>query len=153
MTTQSSDPPAIASPVNTKRTVMAQVSLCQGCCCGNISRGKPDVPVDWIKQQWRQRGLLKHIQLTISGCLGPCDLVNVVRISCKGSDLWLGNIRSFEQYSDLVDWAERSKTAGNLLPLSKSIAELRFNPFHDIASENGWIDSKPFTFFEAEGAQ
>src|SRR2546429_8222285 len=27
------------------------------------------------------RGLLKRVQLTISGCLGPCDLPNVVTVS------------------------------------------------------------------------
>ncbi|SPF38029.1 hypothetical protein SBA4_2120011 [Candidatus Sulfopaludibacter sp. SbA4] len=56
-------------PVTTKRLVIGQVSVCIGCCCGQTDRGKPAVPVEWLKTEWRQRGLLKNIQLTISGCL------------------------------------------------------------------------------------
>ena len=39
------------------------------------------MPVEWLKTEWRRRGLLKNIQLTISGCLGPCDVPNVVLIA------------------------------------------------------------------------
>jgi hypothetical protein len=51
----------------TKRIVIGQVSVCVGCCCGNTANGKPPVPVDWLKKEWRARGLLKRVQLTISG--------------------------------------------------------------------------------------
>jgi hypothetical protein len=119
-------------PLTTKRIVTAQVSLCVGCCCGNVARGKPDVPVDRLKQEWRARGLSKFVQLTVSGCLGPCDLVNVVRVSGEFDDFWLGNLRTFEDYLDLVDWAERSKTEGRLAPLSQRMAESRFDPFHRV---------------------
>ena len=129
LTDRLTNAPGDAFAIRTKRTVIGQITICRGCCCGNVSRGKPDAPVDWIKDQWRQRGLMKHIQLTISGCLGPCDLVNVVRISCDGCDVWLGNIRTNEQYSDLVEWAERSKSLAMLQPLSPSLEALRFDPF------------------------
>ena len=72
-----------ACPLTTKRIVIGQVIVCSGCCCGAVQRGKPEVPVDWLKQTWRSQGLLKNIQLTISCCLGPCDLPNVVRISLR----------------------------------------------------------------------
>ncbi len=65
----------------TKRLVIGHVTVCQGCCCGNIENGRPPVPVDWLKKEWRARGLLKRVQLTKSGCLGPCDLPNVVTVS------------------------------------------------------------------------
>ena len=68
-------------PLVTKRLVLGNVAVCLGCCCGNTERGKPAVPVDWLKKEWKARGLLKQIQLTISGCLGPCDVPNVVAIS------------------------------------------------------------------------
>src|SRR3984893_16566915 len=58
----------------TKRLVIGHLTVCQGCCCGNTENGRPPVPVDWLKKEWRARGLLKRVQLTISGCLGPCDL-------------------------------------------------------------------------------
>ncbi len=70
-----------ADSLKTKREVIGQITVCSGCCCGAVGRGKPEVPLDWLKQEWRSRGLLKNIQLTVSGCLGPCDLPNVVRIS------------------------------------------------------------------------
>ena len=79
--------------------------------------GRPPVPVEWLKKEWRSRGLLKRVQLTISGCLGPCDLPNVVTISNENGTQWFGEITEFEQYRDLVDWAARSRDAGALLPL------------------------------------
>src|SRR5450759_5278295 len=64
--------------LTTKRLVLGHVSVCQGCCCGNTANGNAAVPVEWLKNEWRARGLLKRIQLSISGCLGPCDVPNVV---------------------------------------------------------------------------
>jgi cobaltochelatase CobN len=59
----------------------------------------------WIgsKRSGVPEGLLKRVQLTISGCLGPCDLPNVVTISNKTGAQWFGEITEFEQYRDLVD--------------------------------------------------
>jgi (2Fe-2S) ferredoxin len=89
----------------------------------NIENGRPPVPVDWLKKEWRARGLLKRVQLTISGCLGPCDLPNVVTISNEKGTQWFGEITEFEQYRDLVDWATRSKDEGELLPLPKEFRD------------------------------
>ncbi len=75
--------------LTTKRLILGQVSVCQGCCCGNTANGKPAVPVEWLKKEWRARGLLKWIQPTISGCLGPCDIPNVVTISNECGTQWL----------------------------------------------------------------
>jgi hypothetical protein len=60
--------------------------------------GPPWVPVEWLKDEWRKRGLLKRFQLTISGCIGPCDLTNVVEATSKSGSIWLGNITEFSQY-------------------------------------------------------
>jgi hypothetical protein len=124
---------AIEYPLKTKRVVIGQIVICSGCCCGAVNRGKPEVPVDWLKQEWRRRGLLKNVQLTISCCLGPCDLANVVRISGSSIEIWLGNISRFEQYINLVEWASESKAAGAFLPLPESFDRLRFNPFRPAA--------------------
>jgi len=115
--------------LNTNRIVIGQISMCLGCCCGNTERGKPLVPVDWLKQEWRHRGLLKNIQLTIGGCLGPCDLSNVITILDASGSVWLGNIGHMHQYQALVDWASQSKVAGILLPLPEELATSRFDPF------------------------
>ena len=120
-------------PLKTKRIVIGQVTICSGCCCGAVNRGKPEVPVDWLKQEWRSRGLLKNIQLTLSCCLGPCDLPNVVRISGFSTEIWLGNINRFEQYVDLIEWASASKAAGALLPLPENFSQLAFYPFRPAA--------------------
>jgi cobaltochelatase CobN len=116
-------------PVQTKRTVIGQVTVCCGCCCGAVSRGKPEVPVEWLKREWRSRGLLKNLQLTVSPCLGPCDLTNVARVSGLGVDVWLGNLGCFDQYASLVAWASDSKAAGAMLPLPEQLEAHRFNPF------------------------
>ena len=58
--------------------------------------------MEWLKSEWRLRGLLKNMQLSISGCLGPCDVPNVVRIDTPEERIWLGNIERTEQYQELV---------------------------------------------------
>ena len=124
-----SHPAKISHPLSTKRLVIGQVSVCIGCCCGQTDRGKPAVPVEWLKTEWRRLGLLKNIQLTISGCLGPCDVANVVLISTAEENIWLGNIDLCEYYREIVEWAARSKAAGQMLPLSQGLLEHRLDPF------------------------
>src|ERR1022692_929505 len=66
-----------------------KVTGVQTCALPIVGRGKSEVPVEWLKQEWRKRGLLKNIQISICVCLGPCDLTNVVKVSSSGGDLWL----------------------------------------------------------------
>jgi hypothetical protein len=113
----------------TNRLVIGHVAVCQGCCCGNTANGRRPVPVDWLKKEWRAGGRLKRVQLTISGCLGPCDLPNVVTISNENGTLWLGGFTEFEQYRALVDWASRSRDAGKLLLLPKEFLHHTLNLF------------------------
>jgi hypothetical protein len=117
--------------LTTKRLVLGHVSVCQGCCCGNTANGKPAVPVEWLKKEWRARGLLKRIQLSISGCLGPCDIPNVVTISNESGTRWLGGITEFNQYYALLDWAVSSRAAGELLPLPKEFRDHTLHPFRN----------------------
>jgi hypothetical protein len=62
-------------------------------------------------------------------CLGPCDLPNVVTISNENGTRWFGEITEFEQYRDLLDWAARSRDAGELLPLPKEFQRHTPHPF------------------------
>ena len=63
--------------LSTKRQVLGQILVCSsGCCCGQTNKEVPAIPVDWLKKSWKEAGLLRSIQLTITGCLGPCDLTN-----------------------------------------------------------------------------
>jgi hypothetical protein len=118
-------------PLTTKRLVLGHVSVCQGCCCGNTANGRPPVPVEWLKKEWRVRGLLKRIQLSISGCLGPCDVPNVVAISNENGTRWLGQITELNQYRTLLEWAIASKDAGELLPLPYEFREHALHPFRN----------------------
>jgi hypothetical protein len=114
--------------LTTKRLVIGHVTVCHGCCCGNTANGRPPVPVDWLKKEWRARGLLKRVQLTISGCLEPCDIPNIITISDENGTQWLGEITEFAQYQAIVDWASRSRDAGELLPLPKEFRQHTLHP-------------------------
>lgn len=103
--------------LETKRRVIGQMIVCQGCCCGATHKQRPEVPAAWLKDEWRRRGLLKRFQLTVSGCVGPCDVPNVVVVNSDAGSQWLGNITDFNQYQSLVEWAVRSVEAGHLLEL------------------------------------
>jgi hypothetical protein len=116
-------------PLKTKRLVVGQITICSGCCCGNTERGLPEVPVEWLKSEWRKRGLLKRVQLTISGCVGPCDMPNVVVITSSSGTEWLGNIDKFEQYRNLLEWAVRCRDAGEILALPREFHGNRLSPF------------------------
>ena len=116
-------------PLKTKRLGIGQVTICRGCCCGNTDRGLPEVPVEWFKKEWRTRGLLKRVQLTISGCVGPCDVPNVVVITSSSGTEWLGNITNFDQYRSLLEWAVRCRDAGEMLALPPHFLECRISPF------------------------
>jgi hypothetical protein len=98
-------------PLKTKRLVVGQITICRGCCCGNVERGLPEVPVEWLKTEWRKRGLLKRVQLTISGCVGPCDVPNVVVITTSSGTEWLG------------------MDAGEMLAMPREFHECRISPF------------------------
>jgi hypothetical protein len=118
-----------APTVQTSRIRVAYVSLCRGCCCGAVQKGHPDVPVDWMKDQWRLHGIKKSIQLTISGCLGPCDVSNVVSITSGDQTVFLGRLREFADYAALFQWALASAEAARPLPLPVELNERRFDPF------------------------
>jgi cobaltochelatase CobN len=117
------------NPLKTKRVVVGQITICRGCCCGNSERGLPEAPVEWLKREWRKRRLLKRVQLTISGCVGPCDVPNVVVITSSSGTVWLGNISKFEEYRSLLEWAVQCRDAGEMLDLPSQFRGSRINPF------------------------
>jgi hypothetical protein len=115
--------------LETKRTVIGQMIVCQGCCCGATHKGRPAVPADWLKEEWRRRGLLKRFQLTVSSCVGPCDVPNVVVVNSVEGSQWLGNITYNTQYLSLIEWAVRSVNAGHLLELPREFKDHRMEPW------------------------
>jgi cobaltochelatase CobN len=85
--------------------------------------------VKWLKQEWKYRGLLKRVHLTISGCLGPCDVPNVILITSDEGTQWLAQIGQRRQYEMLADWAEQSKMANRLLPLPREFDSHRLTAY------------------------
>ncbi|MCI0459417.1 MAG: cobaltochelatase subunit CobN [Gemmataceae bacterium] len=115
--------------LRTRRRPLAQIVLCQGCCCGQTSRGLPAVPLDWLKPLWKSEKLNTVVQLTVSGCLGPCDLPNVCCINTPTEQVWYGRLTTREDYAVLVAWAQRCRDQGQLLPLPAELEHLRFSPW------------------------
>ncbi len=118
-------------PLGTRRDqVLGQLMFCEGCCCGRVDRGFPPLPKERIKAQWKSRSLNDTIQLTISGCLGPCDLANVACIlGADGTTIWLGGLLEDRSYDLLIDWADQCRTARQLLPMPVSLEIHRFSRF------------------------
>jgi hypothetical protein len=125
----------IQPEINTKRPMLGQISICNGCCCGQTEKGHPEVPVEWLKREWKYRGLLKRVHLTISGCLGPCDVPNVILITSAEGTQWLAQISQRRQYEMLADWAEQSNTADRLLSLPREFDAHRLAAYRDVASQ------------------
>jgi cobaltochelatase CobN len=82
--------------LRTRRKPVAPIVLCQGCCCGQTGRGLPAVSLDWLKPIWKTEKRNQIVQLTVSGCLGPCDLPNVCCITTPQEQAWYGRITTAE---------------------------------------------------------
>lgn len=72
---------------------------------------------------------MKPFQLTVAGCLGPCDLVNVVTIVTPGEVIWLGGLTESHFFEALVDWAEACVWRSEILPLPPVLDAQRFDRF------------------------
>ena len=129
----------VREALSTKRPMLGQISVCNGCCCGQTHKGHPEIPLEWLKEEWKYRGLLKRVHLTISGCLGPCDVPNVILITSAEGTQWLAEISQRRQYEMLADWAEQSKLADRLLPLPREFDRHRLAAYREEAncSRNG----------------
>lgn len=121
----------LCPPLKTNRAgAVGQLIICEGCCCGRTDRGYSAVPKERLKTQWKARKLNRAIQLTISGCLGPCDLANVVwLIGSAGETIWLGQIAESTQYDELVEWATRCQVAQAFLPVPDCLTPHHFSRF------------------------
>jgi hypothetical protein len=116
-------------PLSTKIQSRAQLLLCLGCCCGKTERGLPEVPVDRIKAIWKAEKLNKRVQLTISGCLGPCDVPNVAVIVTPESVHWYGLLDGNAHYDALIAWARASTSTGAATPLPEELDGCRLRRF------------------------
>jgi cobaltochelatase CobN len=124
-----------AEMLRTKIRSRGQLFLCKGCCCGKTERGLPEVPVDRIKAAWKSEKLNRVIQLTISGCLGPCELPNVAVLMTPDRTTWLGRIAGDDHYDALIGWARDSAAAGAVLPIPESLESYQFERFNPRVEE------------------
>jgi hypothetical protein len=115
--------------VQTKRRVLGQVVLCVGCCCGQTDKGRPPVPEARIKSAWKTEKLNRTIQLTISGCVGPCDVANVAQIITPSGTMWLGRLNDDTQYEVLIEWARACHSAKSLVPVPVILTSLQFDGY------------------------
>jgi (2Fe-2S) ferredoxin len=124
--------PGPAVPV-TKRTAIAQVACCVGCCCGRTDRGFPAVPVERLKAGWKEEKLNRTVQLTISGCLGPCDMANVILVMTAAGTEWFGGIDDEAVFDAVIAWARACQAKEALLPLPAVLDTYRFKRFMEVA--------------------
>jgi hypothetical protein len=117
----------------TKRAAVAQVACCVGCCCGRTDRGFPPVPVDRLKAVWKEEKLNRTVQLTISGCLGPCDMANVILVMTAAGTEWFGGIDDEATFEAVIAWARACQAAEALLPLPSGLDAFRFQRFAEVA--------------------
>jgi cobaltochelatase CobN len=115
--------------LTTRIKSQAQVLFCRGCCCGRTDRGLPDVPVDRLKAVWKAEKLNRAVQLTISGCLGPCDHPNVALILTTEASHWFGRIEDDSRYEAIIEWARACAVAGAPLPLPEILEPHRLKRF------------------------
>lgn len=87
------------------------------------------MPRGWLKSQWKSRKLNQSVQLTMSGCLGPCDIANVVAILRPDGCTWLGGLSQDEQYCALLDWANKVAVESTLSPLPAELEQHAFERF------------------------
>ncbi len=119
-------------PIETKRQVLAQIFICNGCCCGRTEKGHPEIPLDYIKAEFKARKLIRNVQITISGCLGPCDVPNVISIlTAERGMRYFGLLSERWQFEALLDWASAVKEAQASLALPEWLEALELDPFQN----------------------
>ena len=103
--------------------------VCQGCCCGHTEKGFPALPLEEFKRQWKERGIRRRFHLTISGCLGPCPLANVILIQFLGQSVWLHSINSPKDVTLIYDYVERMLRADRYLDPPAALAGRHFQRY------------------------
>lgn len=103
--------------------------ICNGCCCGRTDKGFPALALDEFKRQWKQRGLRRRFHLTVSGCLGPCPLANVVLLQFMGRSLWFHSINNDGDVNLIYNYVEEMLQSGGYLDPPESLAARQFQRY------------------------
>lgn len=99
----------------------------RGCCCGRTDRGNPAVPIDYYKQEYIRRKIRKYVQLTMSGCIGPCPMLNVVQVVFDGRPIWFQSINTTAQVDEIYEYLETMLAADAYLPPPAQLFEYVFD--------------------------
>lgn len=131
---------AFDTAVKETRVLEGQLFVCNACCCGNVERGFPAVPLDEFKRQWKERGIRLRVHLTVTGCLGPCPLANVVLVLFEGESVWFHSINTPEHVTAIYDYMQAMLEAEKYLPPSGLLAACHFNRYiFDTAAGDLWV--------------
>ena len=103
--------------------------VCNGCCCGRTEKGFPALALDEFKRQWKRRGIRRRLHLTISGCLGPCPLANVVLLQFRSRSFWLHSINRPEDVNLIYDYVEQMLLAETFLDLPEALQSRLFERY------------------------
>jgi hypothetical protein len=115
--------------ITTTYKAFGRIFLCQSSTCGNSEKGKDLVPADELKSRWKAAQLSNTMGLTITRCMGLCDVSNNGLIVTKNQTVWLGELKSLH-YEALFQWVVECKDKGRLLRLPEVFDMHRFE----------WID-------------
>ena len=102
--------------------------VCNGCCCGRTDRGNAPVPYESLNAAWKAEGLDASIHLSLSSCLGPCSMNNVVLMMNGQERVWLGRLTTDEQYTALLEWGRSISTGSSLSEIPNLLQTHRFIP-------------------------
>jgi len=108
--------------------------VCNGCCCGRTDKGFPPLPLDEFKRQWKKRGVRRRLHLTVSGCLGPCPLANVVLLQFRGKSMWFHSINHPKDVDLIYGYVESMLRAESVLDLPDGLAARLFERYLTPAS-------------------
>src|ERR1700744_4595710 len=113
-------------PINLVRRRGHLMVCAKGCCCGRIDRGFPAIPIDFFKAEYKRRKIRNRVQLTMAGCLGPCQLANVVLLFFDGRPIWFQSINHESQIAAIYDYVEAMLRADGFMPPPAELAEYVF---------------------------
>ena len=87
------------------------------------------IPEEKLKAIWKKERLMRTIQLTISGCVGQCDVANVVQIITPHGTEWFGQLTEEAHYDALIKWARACHAEQILFPRPSILTPLRFQGY------------------------
>lgn len=96
----------------------AQLSVCDGCCCGHPEKGNPAIDRKRVAAAV-QRAAVPGLSLVYPYCLGPCASANVVRVQVASRFWTFGRINSDAELEAVLSFA-RDPSEERLTPLLRA---------------------------------